>query len=88
MCRHTLASLVILIETVRNIFIAILFRMNLNSGANNTGFRSSGAIHRENISFRFPRFPSYKVLSARRGAVFRAAMTARNLDHYYRGNED
>lgn len=44
-----LAILEILIETVRNIFIAILFCMNLNGGANNTSFRSSGAIHRENL---------------------------------------
>lgn len=47
--RHTLASLVILIETARNIFTAILFRMNLDSGANNTDFRPSETIHRENL---------------------------------------
>lgn len=47
--RHTLASLIILIETARNIFTAILFRMNLDSGANNTDFRSSETIHRENL---------------------------------------
>lgn len=51
MYRHTLASLVILIETARNIFTAILFRMNLDSGANNTDFRPSETIHREKSRF-------------------------------------
>lgn len=60
---HTGHLVVILIETVRNIFTAILFRMNLDSGANNTFVRPKPFT--EKISFRFPRFPSYKVLLTR-----------------------
>lgn len=63
--RHTLASLVILIETARNIFTAILFRMNLDSGANNTDFRPSENYSPRKISFRFTHFASYKVLLMR-----------------------